>query len=239
MAIRIIENDFWATIKVHETLIRKCFIYIFNRYPDLSEGQESVYASMLVWLNEKDILNKFDHARTKEGKSEDTAWQHFVFCYIQKFLEGNYFNNVKHVLRNSPDENIDSYHRKSYSTLRKPDVTLYDEGTDKLFRDKNGSVKRQSRTTRINQAAVYPTIEDMDSLHSSKRYGFVEELEAEDLAVAIKKQLKNDLERKVFEGCAQGLSHRDIAVQVDRTPAAISAIVKRIKDRCVSCRVLV
>lgn len=237
MAIRIIKDDFWATVKSHETLIRKCFISIFNRFPDI-EGQESIYAAMLAWFCEKDTFNQFDHSRTTGDKSEDKAWQHFVYCRIQKFLESNFFNNTKYQYRMRSEEYIDSYHRKSFSSLEKPEVTLYSKETEETHRKKNGSTKRLPRTTRINQASVYPTIDDMNSFHSSDRYGFDEEVEAKLLAENIKKQLKNEMEQIVIEGCAKGYTHRYIAKQIGRTPAAVSAMVKRIKQRCLDAKVL-
>jgi len=239
MAVRIIKDDFWATVETNKALIRRCFLYLLNRFPDHNEEKESVYAGLLTWLCEKNIFNKFDHSRSREGQTEDAAWQHFVFCYIQKFMGDNYNKNIKHALRNSTDNNIDSYHRCSYKTLRKPTVNLFNEETDDTLRKKNGSVKLKSGINSTNLTSVYPTIDDIDSIHSSKRYGFDECIEAHNLAEAIQGQLKNDIERKVFKGCARGLTHKDIAVQVNRTPAAVSAMVKRIKQRCVDNHVLV
>jgi hypothetical protein len=237
MSVRIVKDDFWMTVSSNESLIRKCFLHIFKRYPDLEEGLESVYADMLVWFCDKDILNKFDHSRTKNGKSEDAAWQHFVFCYIQKFLEGNYYNNVKHKLRNSPDANIDIYHSKSYASLRKPNLALFDEEVDQQMRVKNGSTKKPPRHTRINQASVYPTISDLGSLHSSKGHDFTDEIEASDLYSAVKNNLNNDTEREVFKGCVAGFSQKEIADKINVSASAVSAAIKRIKLRCVKSKV--
>jgi DNA-directed RNA polymerase specialized sigma24 family protein len=234
MAMRIVKDDFWATIKTNEDLIRKCFFHIVKRYPDIYDGAESVYASMLIWLNEKNILNKFDNSRTREGKSEDVAWQHFVFCYIQKFLENNYYNNTRYKLRNSTDENIDSYHVKSYPSLRRPDISLFDDEADQAHRDKNGSTKKQPRTSRLIQGTRYPTIEDFGACNRSEVTDTIETLE---LSKAIQGQLKNDLERLVIKGCYDGLNHKEIANNIGYTPAAVSAMVQRIKKRCVAKKV--
>jgi len=237
MAVRIIKDDFWATVELNKTFIRRSFIHIFNRFPD-PEGQESVYAELLAWLCEKDVLSQFDHSRTRKGKSEEAAWRHFIFCRVQKFLESNYYNNAKYIYRYSSDGNIDSYHRKSYSTLRKPKVELFNEETAQHHRDESGCKKRMSRTTRINKASKYPTIDDIGAFHSSSPYSFDEEIEANQLSTQIHKQLKSDIEREIVKGCCKGLSQKEIAVKLNRTPAAVSATLKRIRQRCVNNKVL-
>lgn len=237
MAIRLVKGDFWEDIHAHEKLIRKCFIHLYNKFPS-PDGQESMYAALLIWMYEKEILKKFDPNRGRDSKSIDKKWEHFIFCYLQKFMEASYYKRGLHRKRYKTDKNIDLYHRKSYSMLHKPSVELFNNEIDRSFREKNKAKRKPPRISRANSAGAYPSIDNLEDLNSSDRYDATDHMLVGELNHIIESTLVSDTERRVVQGCKQGLTHVDIAAQINKTPAAVSAIVKRIRKRCLKKKIL-
>lgn len=216
------DTSFWSNIKKHETLIKKCFFYLLKKYPN-HDGVDEAFNTLLVQMHHMRVFQRFDEDRaTNEDK--DKVFQQFIYQYIEKILGDTYRNRVKQRRRFTPLEHVEDITPSTYGVLVNPHETSFAKPED--F-DDEGNVKKPVRTD-------YPTINDIGEYVGHKGFNVLDDLEANDLIVKIRKVLKGDVEKRVFHLREEyGLNAVDIATAMNYTPQNVSLILNKIKKRCV------
>lgn len=217
-----IDNCFWSNIKKHETLIKKCFFYLFKKYPN-HDGIDEAFNILLVQMHHMRVFQRFDEDRS-QNEDKDKAFQQFIYKYVEKILGDTYRSRVKQSKRFSPLEHVEEITPVTYAILVNPNETSFAEPED--F-DDEGNVKKPVRTD-------YPTINDIGEYVGHKGFNALDDLEAKDLIVKIRGILKGDVEKRIFRLREEyGLNVVDIATAMNYTPQNVSLILNKIKKRCV------
>jgi len=217
-----IDSCFWSNIKKHETLIKKCFFYLLNKYPN-PEGRNDAYNTLIVKMHHMKVFQRFDEDRAKK-EDKDKAFQQFLYKYIEKILGDTYRSRVKQSKRFAPVEYVEEITPVTYSLLVNPNDTSFAKPED--F-DDEGNIKKPVRNN-------YPSINDIGEYVGHKGFNAHDELEASDLVVKIREVLKGDIEKTVFDLREEhGFNVVDIAVTMKYTPQNVSLILNKIKNRCI------
>jgi len=140
MTVRVVE-DFWTNVQMHDQLIRRCFIYLINKFPN-PDGEEDSYNELMVRMMSLNVFSRFDPARLvnvdrsrlrKKGSTErqidllieralkrksinvDKKFEQFVYKWIEHFLQEAYKKRKNHAARFSPYGTfIDNVHKETY-----------------------------------------------------------------------------------------------------------------------------
>jgi hypothetical protein len=223
MAVKLV-GEFWTDARTYDDLIRRCFVYLFRKYPD-PEGEIISWNKLMEGLYNLNILSlsRFDPSRYKGKKSVDRIWEAYLYKWIEHFLGESFNKNGKMYKRFINVENMDSISSSNYG-----EVSMI-QHNDPLFRDgeisKEASKKVKSKISKIPQWAS-------KDCFPSEPINPLEKLEYRDLLSSIRKSLRSDQEKKVFEAMHNGCAQAEVADAVKLTPAAVSAILKKIRDRC-------
>jgi RNA polymerase sigma factor (sigma-70 family) len=216
------DNNFWGNIKRHDTLIKKCFYYLFKKYPN-HDGINEAFNILLVQLHHLNVFKRFDATRPK-NQDLDKAFQQFIYKYVEKIMGDTYRSRINHSKRFAHSEHVEEITPVTYNIQVNPNDTSFAKQED--F-DKYGYVKKPIRRD-------YPSINDLGEYVGEKGFNALDELEATDLVEKVKSILKGNVEKRVFELREKyGLSVIDIADIIGCSSQNVSLILNKIKNRCI------
>ena len=214
------DENFWGTIKEHEALIKRCFFFLFKKYPN-HDGVDEAFNILLVQMHRMRTFQAFDPSRVKSA-NKAKAFEQFIYQRIEKILGDTYRSRVKRNERFTASENIEEITPKTYDARFHSNDSSFAKPED--F-DKEGQVKEPVRKN-------YPSINDIAEYVGYKGFGVLDRIEATDLSDKLRKILVSERERKVFGFREEdNLSVIDIAEIMRCTPQNISLILKSIRER--------
>jgi RNA polymerase sigma factor (sigma-70 family) len=209
----------------------------------------------MIKFYENDIFKRFNpnHEGLEKGKPEKKALEQYLLSWIRHYLEEAYFKRQKDSYRFIPVgcDNIEALHPE-YTNFNKDSshVDLFDEETNdeinchrsrttsdirvlnkQSVRDRLVSSKK-SAPRLISKAKAYPTIKDTEYYHS-KELDSCEKVEISESLKAIFSVLTSEKEKVIVRNrLMNDMSMSEIAGALNITTSAISAILKRVKERC-------
>lgn len=257
MGVKIVA-DFWTNVSEHKETINRLFNYLIRMYPT-NEGNPSAFADLMVKFEENGIFQRFNpnHEKLAQGKTEDKAFEQFLLSWIRHYLEEAYFKRQKYSYRHCSigNEEVESMDPTYYDRNKdRVPVDLFDESVDERINSNRRKatspvrivnkasvqekVTRQKDTTRvINKARIYPHLRDSDNSH--KEMDALENVEMKETVTRILAILKTDTERKVIEQrLKKGSTMIEVAKEVNITTAAVSALLIRVRERCIRQNIL-
>jgi len=250
-----IVGDFWCNVEEHRSTLKRLFNYFISMYPVYTESKGSLFADLMIKFYDNDIFQRFNpnHEGLKKGKPEKKAFEQYLLSWIRHYLEEAYFKRQKDSYRFIPveNDNIDVLHPE-YSAINKDmeHVDLFDEEINdeinchknrvtsdiriiskQSVRDKLISNKKNAPRV-ISKAKSYPNIKDAGYFFN-KELNSLERVELNEKLKAICGILNSEKERFIIRNrILNDLSMSEIADMLKITPSAVSAILKRIKEKC-------
>lgn len=215
--IRIVD-DFWANHKEYERLLKRCFYYIYSRFPD-PDGTQNSYHDLLMQLMSMDVFHRFDASRHAPG-AVDTKFEQFMFMWIQKVLEDAYRARGKRAARFFPT-NCEDIHKESLY------IKNLCQELEPIQRKKELVARKETGDAR--GLKFYPSYQDMDDYISDPNIDPIDSMGAEETISQIMWRLKNDTERKVLKMMLMHCEVAEIATSTGFSKAYIHHIIKKIR----------
>lgn len=239
MSVRIVKGDFWHNFRTHEILIKRCFMYLFSKYPN-PEGYGDAYHHLMIQMAHLNVFSKFNARRGKKGngKTSDKKFEQFIYKWCEQIMNQANLVRMKRAARFCQTDklgNICAANYRSVGLTDNPD--LFDEDEEQSRKSKK--YRRKVKVHFVSSTPQRcPDFHDIGDFHSCAHENPENDAAEAELYEKVAECLKDENERKIFEQRTQGLPTTVIAENLDCSPQAICFVLNRIRDRCEKRQIL-
>jgi hypothetical protein len=219
---------FWIEYVKYETIIRKCFHYIFmKKYPNYNrEDEAESYNELLVTLEKQNVFQKFNpnHLRVSTLPAEK-RYEQFLYKWIESYLSREYNERKTRSMMFRRTSSINDIHTGSFipNLVTKSEIDIYIEPDLMSPAQKESEYKTRDRD---HLRAVEKHIDSPEAPD-----GVIKDLEVEDLWDSIYKACHSDTERRIVTLRKEGYNNKEIGKQLDYSGENISLILDKIRGR--------
>lgn len=221
-------EKFWIDYAKYESIIRKCFHYMFMRkYPNYNrEDEAESYNELLVTLEKQNIFSKFDPNRLRKSTLPvEKRYEQFLYKWIESYLSREYNERKTRSMMFQRTSSINDIHTGTFipSLVTKSEVDLYIEPDLMPPKQKEAEYKTRDRdhTRAIEKHIDVP--ETTDSV--------IDDLEEEDLWAQIYAACRSDIERQTVTLKKEGYNNKEIGRQLSYSGEYISILLDRVRSR--------
>ena len=219
---------FWIEYAKYETIIRKCFHYLFMRkFPNYNrEDEAESYNELLVTLEKQNIFQKFDPNRLRVSTLPvEKRYEQYLYKKIESYLSREYNERKTRSMMFRRTSVLNDIHTGSFipSLVTKSEVETYIQLDLLPVFQKNIELKTKAEEHEVAKKKHI----DTPDLSNSVTDG----LEEEDFLNLIYKACKSDTERHIVTLRKEGQNNEEIAKVLDCSSANISLILDRIRHR--------
>ena len=221
-----IDNNFWSTLKEHESLVKRCFNHIYyNKFP-VQEGYESAYNYVLTKLYSDDIFSRFDastvgkYRQTSDvAKTASKKFEQFVYKWITSFMSGLYRRERTEATRyvKFATEQVEQITESWYRSLRK------DAGVSDWATEDDRKVAQRN----------YPSISYVREYNASESLSADDACYTKEFITSIKDALDSDRDRFIVESKVAERTNTWIGAKLGISSAQVGNILKSIRGRMV------
>ena len=222
---------FWKGYAQYETLIKKCFNYIYGRkFPNYNrEDEQETYNDLLITLENLDIFNKFDPTKCfKRAIPLEKRFEQFMYKWTESFLSRSYNERKVRTNRFRRTSATNDIHTGSfvsnYVTKSEPSETYIQLD---LLSSKQKSTEYKLKAKAHKEAVAYHVSDPQEEPITSVEDDLVEA----DLWSGILGSCKSDMERQIVTLRKEGSNNEEIAAVIGYTKQYVSLILDKIKDR--------
>lgn len=220
----VVVEGFWSDVQKSEEVLTRCFIHLLKKYPD-PEGRENAMNHLLLQLNRMQVFsgrNEFDPDRYKGNESKGR--ERHLYKWIEKILGDLYYDEKKHSVRFTANENVETISPTGYKEYKKKNECAFVVDEEE---------KTPSYTKR--KLGDFPVIDQMNSFGCESGDGVLqdEKLACEELYEKILDCANTVIEKKAVQmRYEHELSITDIGELLGCSAQNVALILKRVRGRC-------
>ncbi len=230
---------FWIGYAKYETLIKKCFNYIYRRkFPNYNrEDEQETYNDLLISLEQRDVLSRFDPTKCfKKAIPMEKRFEQHLYKWIESFLSKSYNERKMRTNRFRRTSTTNDIHTgsfvSSYVTKSEPSEIYIQLD---LLSPKHKSTEYKLKAKAHKEAVAYHVVDQMEEPITTVEDDLVEA----DLWGSILGACKSGMERQVVTLRKEGDNNEEIASKIGYTKQYVSLILEKVRDRFFKSPVLV
>jgi len=249
MAVRIV-RDYWTNVVSYQDLIKRCFSYLYRKFPNPQDGVQESYQDLLVRLYELDVFSRFDPRKIlaahgdlseeqtkkvttakatkllkKRGVNVDKKFEQFVYKWIEHILGESYHKRVNHRYRYVTSGDMDVHIADMKAVRDKFNENAWAQTPEELDYLQQHIINKNSK----RWVRQYPVPGDIREFTGSKMDDPLDEVVAQDLQEEIRDHLTSRSERTLYNRTLDGLSGVEAGRLCNKTPQQVHIMMKSIR----------
>jgi len=224
-AQKVVVEGFWSNVEKHEDIIHRCFMHLFQKYPD-PDGTKNALNHLLTQLHRMQVLsgkNEYKPERYKQGNHDKGRQQH-IYKWTEKILGDLYRQNKRQKIRFAPKGDVETITPSSYHDYNKKNNSSF---VDPMSSEPTDHTKQKF--------GYFPTVDQMGSFGCENSATMAQDTsyECEELYHRIMDCAKSTLEKEAIKlRYEHELSITDVGSIIGCTPQNVNIILKRVRERC-------